>query len=62
MGYDKTEFPSLFEHKFKILNNSVLNDTIVSNVYSVAGASENRTVLSSSGGLENFDSFFIRLK
>ena len=37
MGYNNADMPYLFEHKFKILNNCVLNESIVTNVYSVSG-------------------------
>ena len=61
IGYDKAEMPSLFEHKFKILNNSVLNDTLTTNVYSIMHDDTNRVYMYEEGTIDE-NNFFIELK
>lgn len=66
IGYDKADIPLLYEHKFKVLNNSVLNSTLVTNVYSIKyknidGSSRDRHYEYADGELNN-NQFFIKLE
>lgn len=66
IGYDSTDMPYLFEHIFKALNNTVINNTIVTNVYSVSKSKDNdgndveRQYIYADDSLEN-NEFFERL-